>query len=115
MQETLSYSSLLGRAQAINALDLYTTNIVEINECNALQHTFNFYKMTSNAYDNLLNLLIPSLRNRCVNQVRLQIEIDKILACVLHRFAYGHSAKHMVDCFKIGASIIRKYTCGYSL
>jgi len=37
------------------------------------------------------------------------MEIRKIVTCVIYNFAYGHSAEHMEDCFKIGASTIRKY------
>ena len=68
-----------------------------------------FYRMSFAAFDNLLNMLIPFLRSRCVNQVRPQMEIKKIVACVIYRFAHGHSAEHMADRFKIGASTIRKY------
>ena len=37
------------------------------------------------------------------------MEIRKIVACVIYRFAHGHSPEHMADRFKIGASTIRKY------
>jgi len=68
-----------------------------------------FYRMDFGAFENLLNMLTLFLRSRCVNQVRPQIEIRKIVACVLYRFAHGHSPNHMEDRFKIGASTIRKY------
>ena len=68
-----------------------------------------FYRMDFSAFENLLNMFTPFLRSRCVNQVRPQMEIRKIVACVIYRFAHGHSAEHMADRFKIGASTIRKY------
>jgi hypothetical protein len=68
-----------------------------------------FYRMDFDAFENLLNMLTPFLRSRCVNQVRPQMEIRKIVACVVYRFAHGHSPEHMADRFKIGASTIRKY------
>ena len=68
-----------------------------------------FYRMDFGAFENLLNMLTPFLKSRCENQVRPQMEIRKIVACVIYRFAHGHSAEHMADRFKIGASTIRKY------
>ena len=68
-----------------------------------------FYRMDFGAFENLLNMLTPFLRSMCVNQVRPKMEIEKIVACVIYRFAHGHSSKHMADCFTIGASTIRKY------
>jgi hypothetical protein len=65
--------------------------------------------MDFGAFENLLNMLTPFLRSMCVNQVRPQMEIRKIVACVIYRFAHGHSPEHMADRFKIGASTIRKY------
>jgi len=68
-----------------------------------------FYRMDFGAFENLLNMLSPFLKNRCVNQVRPQIEIRKIVACVIYRFIHDHSVEYMADRFKIGASTIRKY------
>jgi len=74
-----------------------------------------FYRMSYGTFENLVNMPTPFLKSRCVNQVRPQMEIKKIVACVFYRFAHGHSPKHMADHFKIGASTIRKYldiVCG---
>lgn len=68
-----------------------------------------FYRMDFGAFENLLNMLSPFLRSMCVNLVRPQMEIKKIMACVLYRFVHGHSQEHMADRFKIGASTIRKH------
>jgi len=37
------------------------------------------------------------------------MEIRKIVASILYRFAHGYNAEYMADCLKIGASTIRKY------
>ena len=68
-----------------------------------------FYRMNYLAFNNLLQLLTPFLRSACVNQVKPQLEIKKIVACVIYRLAHGHSPEHMADKFKVEASTIRKY------
>ena len=68
-----------------------------------------FYKMSYCAFNNLLQLLTPFLRSECVNEVRPQFIIKKIMARVIYRLAYGYSLEYMVDRFKVGASTIRKY------
>ena len=68
-----------------------------------------FYRMSYPAFNNLVQLLTLFLRSECVNQVRPQLEIKKIVACMIYRLAYGHSPEHMADRFKVGASTIRKY------
>ena len=68
-----------------------------------------FYRMSYLAFNNLVQLLTLFLRSKCVNQVRPQLEIKKIVACVIYRLAHGHSPEHMADRFKVGASTIKKY------
>ena len=62
-----------------------------------------FYRMSYPAFNNLVQLLTPFLRSGCVNQVRPQLEIKKIAACVIYGLPYGHSPEHMADRFKVGA------------
>ena len=68
-----------------------------------------FYIMSYHAFHNLLQLLTPFLRSECVNQVRPQLKIKKIVTCMIYRLAHGHSLEQMADRFKVGASTIRKY------
>ena len=68
-----------------------------------------FYRMRYPVFNNLLQLLTPFFRSECVNQVRPQLEIKKIVACVIYRLAHEHSPEHMADRFKVGASTIRMY------
>jgi hypothetical protein len=53
--------------------------------------------------------LIPFLQSQCLNLMRPQSKIKKIVATVLYRFVHEHSATHMVDCFNVGGSTILKY------
>jgi len=65
--------------------------------------------MNFDAFENLLNMLSSFLRSRCVNQVRPQMKIRKIVACIIYRFAHGYSPDHMANRFKIEVSTIKKY------
>ena len=50
------------------------------------------------------------MQSQCINPVRPQLEIKKILALVLYRFAHGVSPNpHISDCLQVGGSIVRKY------
>jgi hypothetical protein len=60
-------------------------------------------------YDILLEKLIPYLQSQCFNLVRPHLKVKNIVVFVFYKFANGHSASHMVDCFNVGASSIRKY------
>ena len=68
-----------------------------------------FYRMSYPAFNNLVQLLTLFLRSNCVNQVRPQLEIKKIVTYVIYGLAHGHSPEHMANRFKVGASTIRKY------
>ncbi len=68
-----------------------------------------YYKMSFEAFNNLVEELTPFLQSQCVNLVRPQVEIIKTMAIVIYRLVHGTSAIHMVDRFNVGASTIRKY------
>lgn len=68
-----------------------------------------YYIMSYLTFNNLIHILSPFLKSECVNQVRPLLEVKKIVAYVIYRFAHCHSPNHMVDCFKVRASIIKKH------
>jgi len=43
-----------------------------------------------------------------MSEVSPQIEIKKIMAYIIYRFAHNHNIEHMANYFKIGASTIIK-------
>ncbi len=53
--------------------------------------------------------LTPFLQFQCLNHVRPQLKIKKIVANFFYKFIHGHSATHTVDHFTVGASTIHKY------
>jgi hypothetical protein len=53
--------------------------------------------------------LTSFLKFEYINLVRPQLEVKKIVASVLYKFAHGLSLKHMSDIFGVGTSIIHKY------
>jgi hypothetical protein len=68
------------------------------------------YRMSPEAFDNLVQMLTPYLQSQCINPVRPQLEIRKILALVLYRFAHGVSPNpHISDRLQAGGSTVRKY------
>ena len=68
------------------------------------------YRMSLEAFDNLVQMLTPYLQSQCINLVRSQLEIKKILALVLYRFVHGVSPNpYISNCFQAGGSIVRKY------
>jgi hypothetical protein len=89
--------------------DLMETNVwhttSEIKDTKFLLH----YKMNFEAFNNLVLELTSFLQSSCLNLVRPQLKIKKIMAIVIYRFVHGFSATHMADQFNVGASIIRKY------
>jgi hypothetical protein len=65
--------------------------------------------MSFEAFSNLVLELTPFLQSSCLNPIRSQLEIKKIVAIVIYRFTHGFSATHLADRLNVDASIIRKY------
>jgi len=63
------------------------------------------YKMNCEAFNNLV-LEDTFLQSSCLNHVRSQLKIKKILTIVIYQFVHGFSTLHMIDQFNVGASII---------
>ncbi len=68
-----------------------------------------YYRMSFEAFNSLVEELIPFLQSQCVNLVQPQVKIRKIVAIVIYRLTHGTSATHMADWFNVIASTIRKY------
>ncbi len=66
------------------------------------------YKRSFVAFNNLVLELTPFLQSNCLDPIKTQLEIKKIIVIVIYWFAHGFSATHMVDRFNVGASTIRK-------
>ena len=71
------------------------------------------YRMFSEAFEHSVHILTPYLKSQCTHLVRPQLEIRKIVAIVLYRFAHGHSPDHIADRLQVEGSTVRKYV--YSL
>lgn len=52
----------------------------------------------------LMLKLIPFFQSQCLNLMRPQLKIKKIVATVFYKFVHEHSAAPIVDCFNVGAS-----------
>jgi len=57
-------------------------------------------------FNNLIEELTPFLKSKCINLVRSQLEIKKIVVIVLYRFVHGFNPKHMSNKFDVGAYTI---------
>ncbi len=68
-----------------------------------------YYMMNYDVFQKLVLKLTPFLQFQCLNHVRLQLKIKKIVANFFYRFIHGHSATHTVDHFNVGASTIHKH------
>ncbi len=68
-----------------------------------------YYRMAFYAFNVLVGNFSPFLKFECVNLLRPQLEVRKIVASVLYKFAHGLSLKHMSHIFDLGASTIHKY------
>ncbi len=64
-----------------------------------------YYKMNFEAFNNLV-LEDTFLQSSCLNHVRSQLKIKKIVTIVIYQFVNGFSTPHMVDQFNVGASTI---------
>jgi hypothetical protein len=84
--------------------------------CNEMRNKryITYYRMNFDVFQKLVLKLTPFLQFQCLNHVRPQLKIKKIVAKKIYRFIHGHSATHMVDHFNMGASTIHK-TCGHSI
>jgi hypothetical protein len=67
--------------------------ILEIRDRKFLLH----YKVSFEAYNNLVLELTPFLQSSCLNCIKTQLEIKKIMAIVIYRFAHGFNVTHMAD------------------
>ncbi len=67
------------------------------------------YPMTFDAFNVLVEKLTLFLKFECLNLVRPQLEVKKLVASALYKFAHGLSLKNMLDIFDMGASTIHKY------
>ncbi len=89
--------------------DLVKTNVwhttLEIKDWKFLLH----YIMSFEAFNNLVLELTHFLQSSCLNPIKPQLEIRKIVAIVIYWFVHGFSATHMVDRFNVGGSTIKKY------
>jgi hypothetical protein len=65
--------------------------------------------MTFDAFNVLVEELTPCLKFECLNFLRPQLEVRKIVAIVFYMFAHGLSLKHMSYIFDVGTSTIHKY------
>jgi hypothetical protein len=65
-----------------------------------------YYRMASYAFNVLVENFSPFLKFKCVHLRRPQLEVRKIVASVLYKFAHGLSLKHMSDIFDLGASLL---------
>jgi hypothetical protein len=45
-------------------------------------------------------------QSSCLNHVKLQLKIKKIVTIVIYQFVHGFSTTHMVDQFNVSASTI---------
>jgi hypothetical protein len=61
-----------------------------------------FYRMSLEAFDNLVRMLTSYLKSKCNNQVHPWLKIRKIVALVVYTFAHGISPNHVADCLKAG-------------
>ncbi len=68
-----------------------------------------YYKMSFEAFNNLIEELTPFFQSQRVNLVQPQVVTIKIVAIVIYRLAHGTNATHMANQFNVGASTIRKY------
>jgi hypothetical protein len=68
-----------------------------------------YYQMTFDAFNVLVEELTPFLKSECFNHVRPQLEVRKIVAIVLYKFAHGLSPKHISNRFDVCASIVCNY------
>ncbi len=77
--------------------DLVETNVwhttPEIRDRKFLLH----YRMSFEAFNNLVLELTPFLQSSCLNLIRPQLEIIKIVVIVIYRFAHGFNATHMAN------------------
>jgi hypothetical protein len=68
-----------------------------------------YYRISFETFSNLLLKLTLFFQSHCVNLVRPQVEIRKIVAIVNYMLAHGNSATHMADQFNVRTSTIGKY------
>ncbi len=73
------------------------------------QKNLMYYRMTFDAFNVLVEKLTSFLKFECLNLLRPQLEVRKIVAIVLYMFAHGLSLKHMSYIFDVSTSTIHKY------
>jgi hypothetical protein len=55
------------------------------------------YRMSFEAFNNLVLEFTPFLQPSCLNPISSQLEIKKIVTIVIYRFAHGFSTTHMTN------------------
>ncbi len=68
-----------------------------------------YYRMSFEAFNNLVEELTPFVQSQCVNLFQPQVETRKIVVIMIYRLVHGISATHNVDWFNVGTSTIMKY------
>jgi hypothetical protein len=68
-----------------------------------------YYQMSFDAFNVLVEKISLFLKFECLNLLRSQLEVKKIVATMLYMFAHGLSLKHMLDIFDVCTSTIHKY------
>jgi len=73
-----------------------------------------YYIMSFEAFNNLLLELAPFFQSHCVNLIRPQVEIRKIVTIVIYRLAHGNNATHHGQSVQCGNINIKKI-CRHSM
>ncbi len=76
--------------------------ILEIRDRKFLLH----YKISFEAFNNLILELTPFLQSNSLNPIKTQLEIKMIMALLIYQFAHGFNVTHMANRFNLGASTI---------
>ncbi len=85
--------------------DLVETNVWHTTPSMKDKKFLLHYKMNCETFNNLV-LEDTFVQSSCLNHVRSQLKIKKIVTIVIYQFVHGFSTLHMIDQFNVGASII---------
>jgi hypothetical protein len=56
-----------------------------------------YYRISLEAFNNLVEELTPLVQSQCVNLGQPQVEIRKIVAIMIYKLVHGISATHIVN------------------
>jgi hypothetical protein len=73
-----------------------------------------YYRMSFEAFNNLLLELTLFFQSHCVNLIQPQVEIRKFVTIVIYRLAHGNSATHHDQLVQCG-NINHKKICRHSM